>query len=688
MAINKLTYNGDDYDDEIVAGAGGLDMQHAMVGETLSVDTLSLAVISGDRPEIFLAADQAAGDWFMTADGHELCCTESHPVPAYVAGGAGKYYFGTDLLGQYYLDELHRTGANERQMLFYSAIRLLDRSKHFGGLYTGETADVVAADIIGSIVAYTIDPDIAAIQVYGYLPYASRRDNLQMLLMAIGAALRNASDGSLQITSLSESSTGTIDATRVFMGGSATDNTPATAVQVTEHNYIESTEDVTLYDATTVNTETVVFREPIHTLSITGGTIVASGVNYCTFTGAGAVALTGKRYTHIMRVLTHGTAPTGAGSDNVKSISRNTLLSPNNAAQVAENLYNYLTVAQTIRAEVVLATERPGDVVSVLHPYTGAMVAACIKSMNISFGATELRAMAEMLVGYVPAGMTAGFENYAVLTGSGSWTVPAGVTSIRVIIVGGGDGGGNGENGAASVRATTEAAAVGGAGGDAGVAGVGGLILEINLVVTPGASLAYVCAAAAAAATAGGATTFNTYSSALGRRYPYGYSEPKSALTLANDGADGAAGGAGNAWNQTPQTVAFGGTTYNPGTTGTTLTFYQPSIAKNTQAIGGGGGGAAVGATGGNGGNGTNHYAGSGEYVADHGAGGTGATAAVAGANAANYGGGGSGGHGGGGGGFVIGNLPDRNDTPGTVGAGGSGSAGGQGGAGCVVVYF
>jgi hypothetical protein len=669
----KLTYNTVDYDAEIVAGDGGLDMDHAMVGETLTVDTLTVKVMTATAPD-------------------------------FVKNGAGLFYVDSALVGKYYLHELHQTAPSEYQFFFCSAIRLLDQTRHKGGLYTGQTATSVISEIMESIVSYSVDPAVANIQVYGYLPYASRRSNLQKLLMAVGAGVKNTSTGALYITELTDTTAGVFDDDRVFIGGVVIDKNPATCVQVTEHNFLESDEVVKLFDDTTLTTETVIFNEPYHDLSITGGTIIASGVNYCTFSASGAVVLTGKRYTHVTRVITEGTAPTGSEDDVVRSVSYNTLLTPNNAVAVAEKLYGYLSVAQSIKQEVIFGTERPADVVSVVHPYTKSLVDACLKSMNIQFGKTEIRAMCEFLVGYVPPGVTAGFQHYALLTGSGTWTVPAGVTRIRVILVGGGDGGHGGSNGANTVTGTT-LPLNGGAGGAGGESGQGALILEINLTVTPGSTYSYSRGAGGAGGTtgnagsAGGATTFGSLSSAAGRRYPNGYSEPKSGLTFAEDGDDGVPGGPGKGYTQAAVTVTYNGVTYNPGSDGTSISFDQSG--KYVNAIGGGGGGAAVGNNGANGTNGWKEYAnrtgifGSyNGYWARHGAGGRGANA-IAGSNALSYGGGGNGGHGGGGGGYTVGDTSVY-DIPGNYAdaggyftiEGGNGSAGGNGGNGAIVIYY
>lgn len=98
---------------------------------------------------------------------------------------------------------------------------------------------------------------------------------------------------------------------------------------------------------------------------------------------------------------------------------------------------------------------------------------------------------------------------YTVLTGSGTYNVPADVTKLRCILVSGGGGGGDGG---------------GTNGGYGGGGGGGGQVLEEFLTVTPLASLSYSCGAggagntpgATAGGSAGGTTTFDSLSVAGG----------------------------------------------------------------------------------------------------------------------------------------------------------------------------
>jgi hypothetical protein len=416
---------------------------------------------------------------------------------------------------------------------------------------------------------------------------------------------------------------------------------------VTEHNYLPSEEEVTLFDDSTVGTETVIFTEPYHDITIDNGTIVSSGVNYCTFSATGYVKLTGKRYNHVTRIVTVGDAPAGTESDTVRRVTDNTLLTPNNAIYVAERLYDYLTKSQIIRQDIIVGTERPGDVVSVINPYTKEMVDACIKSMSVQFGKSRLKANCEFLVGYKPPGATTGFTNYVVLDGSGTWTVPEGVTRIRIILCGAGQNGENGKPGTNNIVTVGQTGnSTGQPGGAGGQKGLSGRIFEINVNVTPEDEISYSCGEENDEA-----TVFGSYSSEVGRRYTYGFTDPLSGLTIGGDGIDGVAGGKGtNFPNGYGNAVTFDGQTWYP-------------YVRDWTTAAAASGGAAVGA----------------DASSIHGA-----NATIPGEDGENYGEGGSGGHGGGGAGgmrpetFVYGMWID----------GGSGSQGGKGGPGCIIVYY
>ncbi|OUP50469.1 hypothetical protein B5F17_13930, partial [Butyricicoccus pullicaecorum] len=147
------------------------------------------------------------------------------------------------------------------------------------------------------------------------------------------------------------------------------------------------------------------------------------------------------------------------------------------------------------------------------------------------------------------------YDHKVILTGTGTWKAPTGVTEIYVQLVGGGDGGSGGEGGAWLHEDDYSPAP--------GKAGKGGRVFIATLSINSGQSFAYSCGkggkggAGGAHATfgmppkddqqpgqpgtAGTATTFGAYSSASGKSYPAGITDVETGKYYAADGTDGKA---------------------------------------------------------------------------------------------------------------------------------------------------
>ena len=124
------------------------------------------------------------------------------------------------------------------------------------------------------------------------------------------------------------------------------------------------------------------------------------------------------------------------------------------------------------------------------------------------------------------------FEGREVITQSGSWTAPAGVSQLRVICVG------KGEDGTAGTDGSWSAA------GENGVDGSGGKVWAGTININPQQVFSIAI---------GENTVFGQYSSANGQIYEYGYTDIASGDSFARTGVenplpgsgDGGAGGVG-----------------------------------------------------------------------------------------------------------------------------------------------
>jgi hypothetical protein len=244
--------------------------------------------------------------------------------------------------------------------------------------------------------------------------------------------------------------------------------------------------------------------------------------------------------------------------------------------------------------------------------------------------------------GWIPSN-TSIVTNYQQFTTSGTFTVPAGVVFVNVLLVGGGGGGGNG----------------GGGGGG------GGVVFVPNYPVTPAGSLAVTVGAGGAIHTVGGASQFNGDMLAFGGGS--GGSVTDVSYGNVNGPKSGASGGGGSATSTAIGSAAPGSSQGSAGGIAPTIGPYPAGGGGGASSVGGNGSGSVNG----NGGTGAFYkmftsYGQSGWFGGGGGGG---------------YGGNtlGSGGLGGGGGGAVAG-------TANTGGGGGGSSA--AGGSGTVIVAW
>lgn len=151
------------------------------------------------------------------------------------------------------------------------------------------------------------------------------------------------------------------------------------------------------------------------------------------------------------------------------------------------------------------------------------------------------------------------YENREVITESGTWTAPAGVTELSIVLVGGGAAGGRGEYGTyyGSLISLHAGMNYGSRGAD-GTAGNGGKVWHSTININQGQSFAVVIGDGGqqdgtTGTVDGTATTFGAYSSDNGRVYDPSYTDVSSGTAYGRTGVsspaansgDGGAGGAG-----------------------------------------------------------------------------------------------------------------------------------------------
>ena len=648
------------------------------------------------------------------------------------------YVHSTDLPAYFYIQDITRTGPDEYAISAMSAIgRLIHGEQHYGGIYTGQTVGQVIPEICGPVPC-VVKTNLQDVQIYGWLPIASRRDNLAQILFAVGAWIRDDLDGVLHIERLWDGYTANITQAQIYQGPSMSYGAKVTQVVVTEHQYVQGGEEVTLFEGQSQQGDIITFSEPAYNLRASGFSILESNANYAKIT-AGNGTLIGSAYIHNTRQVSADVSQ--AAEPNVVTVSDATLVSLVNSSDVAQRLAQYYACLATFDGDILPGQQLDGNVVGIYDPFDRQMVQACLKSLDIKISGT-LKATVSALVGFKPPQVddSQTLDERIVLTGSGTYQIPAGTTLIRYVLISGAQGGHCGQKGG-DVGTSPSVSwsdptwgdqyrgcglADGGVGGEGGAPGAGARILEGTLDISDITSIPYSCGLGGLGAaydpddpdgSAGSDTELGAATTAGAQAPEDGYTDPITGEKYGGIGDQGIPGGkgAGKAAEVTTvddETVQLfdpaesvtdeDGNTWSGGLTETEADAPDRVAMEMRENDGariwysrGLGAGAAAGANGSGPGPEASVSVRSSSIVATAASGLDGATPALTPKKPAQYGKGGRGGYGGGGassGGLAIGST-DSSDytvsiTAGTGGLGGNGGPGGPGGDGCIILYL
>ncbi|WP_444000582.1 hypothetical protein [Dysosmobacter welbionis] len=648
------------------------------------------------------------------------------------------YVHSTDLPAYFYIQDITRTGPDEYAISAMSAIgRLIHGEQHYGGIYTGQTVGQVIPEICGPVPC-VVKTNLQDVQIYGWLPIASRRDNLAQVLFAVGAWIRDDLDGVLHIERLWDGYTANITQAQIYQGPSMSYGAKVTQVVVTEHQYVQGGEEVTLFEGQSQQGDIITFSEPAYNLRASGFSILESNANYAKIT-AGNGTLIGSAYIHNTRQISADVSQ--AAEPNVVTVSDATLVSLVNSSDVAQRLAQYYACLATFDGDILPGQQLDGNVVGIYDPFDRQMVQACLKSLDIKISGT-LKATVSALVGFKPPQVddSQTLDERIVLTGSGTYQIPAGTTLIRYVLISGAQGGHCGQKGG-DVGTSPSVSwsdptwgdqyrgcglADGGVGGEGGAPGAGARILEGTLDISDIASIPYSCGLGGLGAAydpddpdgaAGSDTELGAATTAGAQAPEDGYTDPITGEKYGGIGDQGIPGGkgAGKAAEVTTvddETVQLfdpaesvtdeDGNTWSGGLTETEADAPDRVAMEMRENDGariwysrGLGAGAAAGANGSGPGPEASVSVRSSSIVATAASGLDGATPALTPKKPAQYGKGGRGGYGGGGassGGLAVGST-DSSDytvsiTAGTGGIGGNGGPGGPGGDGCIILYI
>lgn len=437
-----------------------------LMGDELSIDEIFITIYQErELAELYSPSDYDgvdSSDEFLFATNWVPEDVKIYDVPY---GTAIRIYEDGNLFSKMYLESVERTGLETYRIHAISFIGLLEKKTHMGGVYNGMLFPTLLNDILNFTtedVHYAVEDDVLTTAVFGWLPIASARDNLHQLLFSSGVSIKRGEDGDPVFCYIYDIEDAVIPQNRIFVEGTIKYPVPSTAVEVTEHTYLQLSTDevVTLFDNTStvepLDHATITFDDaPVYDISVesSGFTIHTEHPNYAVISGIGT--LRGKRYTHITQVIGRNNDDSD-NTENIKRAEKCTLISVVNSENVADRMMNYYSVSKTVDADIVLEGERCGRKYGFTDHY-GELDSAFLSKMSVNASAF-IRAECEMLSGYVPVGQGNNYNHAVILTGSGAWQIPEEVfyekdgslkehPRIRVVVIGGGDGGEAGDRG-------------------------------------------------------------------------------------------------------------------------------------------------------------------------------------------------------------------------------------------------
>ena len=250
-------------------------------------------------------------------------------------------YDGERLIGVFYIDDSKHRAKGLWDVSSKDAIGVLDDDPYPARMLHNEPAQALLEDILGGHFRLELDAALAAAPVSGYLPEGSRRQALQQVAFALCAMVDTSGTDAVRVYRDREDQPKKIPLNRTYVNGTVDTAAIVTAVQVTAHSYS------------------------------------AAG------TGNDTVEVDGVTYYHTTEVTTI-TNPNVTASDkqNVVGVKEATLVTPGNAAAVAQHLYSYYTKRNSQKVKIVMDGEKPGDHIATATPWDTVMD-GFITSMHI-----------------------------------------------------------------------------------------------------------------------------------------------------------------------------------------------------------------------------------------------------------------------------------------------------------------
>ena len=285
-------------------------------------------------------------------------------------------YSDDELLGVFFVKSYERTAQRIYSVASEDYIGLLDSVGFSGGIYSSANAAELLSAIFDSANIPCEITGLSGKTVTGWIPVCTCREAVRQICFAVGAAVSTARSDKVRIFIPSDDIVKKFTLSETMQGQTLTDrDVKLTGLRLTLHNYVTTDESAELYkaaDSVTGSGIYVEFSEPMHSLSITNGSITSSGANFAVITANSGCVLSGKKYRDMTSVISK-TNPLVNVNDpaNVVEVKDMTLVSAANAQGLLSTLWDFYVKCGTITSELILNGERPGDMITLTTEYLG-----------------------------------------------------------------------------------------------------------------------------------------------------------------------------------------------------------------------------------------------------------------------------------------------------------------------------
>lgn len=241
-----------------------------------------------------------------------------------------------------------------------------------GGMYENMPLETLLSKILKNV-EFEVEAPLKQTKISGYLPVCTCRQALQQVAFAVGAVVSTRGTRGVRLCRVSDRVSGVFLAEDQFRDGGVETAAGVSRVEVVAHKYTPTREEVTLIDGEYYKGSDILltFTEPYHSYQLSGGTILAQGVNYVRLSASGEITLKACTYRHTM--VHHSRSYDPDYGDQVRKVEQATLIHDGNVHQVLDRLGQVYAFRQTLNQTMVVTDQYAGQQVALTDPFGGMM---------------------------------------------------------------------------------------------------------------------------------------------------------------------------------------------------------------------------------------------------------------------------------------------------------------------------